>query len=92
MKEVLARAPREHSEVFLKMDIEGHEREVLKGISDFLREDKPTLGIASYHRWDDLIEIPRLIVSSNDAYKLHLKPKVVLLSPPYGFTFNVFAR
>lgn len=92
LKEVLARAPREHSEVFLKMDIEGHEREVLKGISDFLREDKPTLGIASYHRWDDLIEIPRLIVSSNDAYKLHLKPKVVLLSPPYGFTFNVFAR
>ncbi len=92
LKELLAKAPQDYSEAFLKMDIEGYEREVLRGISDFLKENKPTLGIASYHKWDDLIEIPRLIVESNDSYKLYLKPKVVLLSPPYGFTFNVFAK
>ena len=58
----------------LKADIEGAEREVLKASMEFLREYKPTLTLASYHRGDDLIVLPELIMKANDSYKLYLRP------------------
>lgn len=55
----------------IKMDIEGAEREALRGCEATIRHYSPVLMICLYHRWDDLWEIPRLIRSLGD-YKFYL--------------------
>jgi hypothetical protein len=50
------------------MDIEGAEREALKGAADVLRKNRPRLMIAMYHRRDDMDVIPRVIAEANPAY------------------------
>jgi FkbM family methyltransferase len=57
----------------IKMDIEGAERLALTGAMDTIRRDRPRLAICLYHRWDDVIEIPRLILSSGVPYRLGFK-------------------
>lgn len=46
---------------FVKMDIEGAERDALAGASEFIKRVKPYLAISVYHRMDDLIVIPQMI-------------------------------
>jgi methyltransferase, FkbM family len=53
---------------YIKMDIEGAEREALKGASRVLRENKPRLMIEMYHRPDDMEVIPRVISEANPGY------------------------
>jgi FkbM family methyltransferase len=53
---------------YIKMDIEGAEREALKGASRALRENKPHLMIEMYHRPDDMVVIPRVIADANPGY------------------------
>ena len=43
----------EHSTYFIKMDIEGAERDVLQASEDFLRNHRIKLACAAYHRQDD---------------------------------------
>ena len=43
------------------MDIEGAERQALRGALATLRRDRPRLMIDSYHRPDDLAVLPPLI-------------------------------
>jgi len=54
---------------YIKMDIEGAEREALKGAAGTLRRSKPVLMIDSYHRSDDDVVLPRLIHEENPAYR-----------------------
>lgn len=54
---------------YLKMDIEGAEREALKGAAGTLARWKPTLMIDSYHRSDDNVVLPRVIHADNPAYR-----------------------
>ena len=58
---------------FLKMDIEGSEINALLGAKDHILNDKPKLAICTYHRYEHLWEIPRLIHSMNPDYKLYLR-------------------
>ncbi len=53
---------------YIKMDIEGAEREALKGASRVLGENKPRLMIEMYHRRDDMEVIPRVIAGANPGY------------------------
>jgi FkbM family methyltransferase len=53
---------------FIKMDIEGAEREALAGASRTLARYKPTLALDSYHRPDDPQVLPRVIRAANPAY------------------------
>jgi FkbM family methyltransferase len=53
---------------FIKMDIEGAEREALKGANQTLRRWKPVLMIDSYHRPDDDVVLPRVIHDANPSY------------------------
>ena len=55
----------------IKMDIEGAEREALRGCSATIQQWSPVLMICLYHRWDDLWEIPRLIRSLGN-YEFYL--------------------
>jgi hypothetical protein len=55
---------------FIKMDIEGAEREALKGAADTLRRCKPHLMLDMYHRSDDEFVLPRVIAAANPAYRM----------------------
>jgi FkbM family methyltransferase len=57
---------------FLKMDVEGAELNLLRGARGSIERFAPKLGIAAYHKDDDLVRIPAAIVSLNPAYRLYL--------------------
>jgi len=59
---------------FIKMDIEGAEREALAGAAGTLRRFKPTLALDSYHRPDDPVVLPRVIGAANPAYTVVCGP------------------
>ena len=58
---------------FIKMDIEGAELDALKGAVRIIKEQKPKLAISVYHKADDIIEIPKLIMEMRPDYKLYLR-------------------
>jgi FkbM family methyltransferase len=64
---------------FIKSDIEGHERYMLKGAARVLREDAPKLAIRTYHRnnGNDAEYLPKLIKELNPKYKLIERRKTV---------------
>jgi len=58
---------------YIKMDIEGAEREALIGSRNIISKYKPALAICVYHSPEDLWEIPLLIHSINPGYKMYLR-------------------
>jgi FkbM family methyltransferase len=53
---------------YVKMDIEGSEREALKGAHNTIRTFRPRLMLDMYHRPDDPGVLPALIQDANTAY------------------------
>lgn len=58
---------------YVKMDVEGAEKEALLGMHNILKNKKPSLSIAAYHRSEDLNVLIPLIKSINPEYKIHLR-------------------
>lgn len=58
---------------FIKMDIEGSEKEALLGAERVIKRDKPKLAICIYHAPEDLYEIPFLIKSMVPEYRLYIR-------------------
>lgn len=58
---------------YVKMDVEGVEKEALEGAEKLLKVQKPKLSIACYHRTEDLCTLIPLIHSINPDYKIHLR-------------------
>lgn len=58
---------------FIKMDIEGAELNALKGAEKTIKRDKPRLAISIYHKPEDIIEIPKLLLDYNNEYKFYLR-------------------
>jgi FkbM family methyltransferase len=54
---------------FIKMDIEGAEREALAGAQTTLKRFHPRLMIDSYHRPDDMVAIPAALRSAREDYR-----------------------
>ena len=54
----------------IKMDLEGHEMRALKGMKRLIKDKKPDLLIAVYHRTDDFFEIPFFIKDLVPEYRL----------------------
>ena len=59
---------------FIKMDIEGAEREALKGSLETLRAHRPRLMIDSYHRPDDMEVLPGIIRQAHPDYRIACGP------------------
>jgi len=69
LDEVVGKAPL----TYLKMDVEGAEREALTGCKDILANQAPKLFVAAYHHDDDLWQLPELLYCLNPAYNLYLR-------------------
>lgn len=58
---------------FIKMDIEGMERNALEGAKEVIRKFKPKLSICTYHIPDDPIVLPKLIKEIRNDYIIEQK-------------------
>jgi len=58
---------------FLKMDIEGSEKEAIEGAQRLIKKYHPKLAISVYHQKDDFWKIPALILNIRSDYKLYLR-------------------
>lgn len=58
---------------YIKMNIEGSEKEALQGAEKTIREYKPRLAIAGYHRTDDFWKIPLMMKRYREDYKIYLR-------------------
>ena len=58
---------------FIKMDIEGEEAAAIKGAEKTILKYKPKMQIACYHRSEDIIEIPKAVLSLRDDYKIYMR-------------------
>ena len=57
---------------FIKMDIEGSELRALKGGKHKIMADSPNMAICVYHKKEDIIEIPKLLLKMNPNYHFAL--------------------
>ncbi len=55
---------------YIKFDIEGAEREALKGGLETIRNDRPRLMVESYHREDDMTVLPQIIAQAYKDYQM----------------------
>lgn len=67
-KTLIASAPN-----FIKMDIEGAEKEAILGAKETIDRYKPVLAICLYHKPQDLWELPLLIQEIYPNYKMYLR-------------------
>lgn len=58
---------------FIKMDIEGAERQALRGAQQTLRRFKPHMAICTYHLDDDPTVIPSIVRGIEPSYSIHAK-------------------
>ena len=58
---------------FIKMDVEGNEKNALIGAKNTIREYLPKLKIAAYHRSEDIFDLPLLIHNFSEEYQLFLR-------------------
>ncbi|HEY1405881.1 MAG TPA: FkbM family methyltransferase [Spirochaetota bacterium] len=55
---------------FIKIDTEGYEMNVLKGAREIIKKHKPVIAISSYHKPEDITEIPAFLYSLRPDYKM----------------------
>lgn len=58
---------------FIKMDIEGSEKEALLGGKNIILKKKPKLAICAYHKAEDIYELPQIILSIREDYQMILR-------------------
>ena len=61
------------SPTYIKVDIEGMESAMLKGARQTLKERKPKLNLAAYHRTEDFFELVLQLKKINPEYKIYLR-------------------
>ena len=55
---------------FIKMDIEGSERQALEGAAATLRNDRPRMAISAYHLADDPVKLPTVVEAARSGYQV----------------------
>jgi len=54
---------------FIKIDTEGYEKQIIKGAIETIKNFHPVIACSGYHLKDDIIEIPKLLLSIDNKYK-----------------------
>lgn len=63
----------DREDLYIKMDIEGAEIEALRGAERLIRNCKPKLAICIYHKDEDVIRIPELLLEYNADYTFYIR-------------------
>ena len=58
---------------YIKMDVEGAEKQALFGLKEHILRDKPKMFIAAYHYDNDFFALPELIWQLRPDYKIYLR-------------------
>ncbi len=58
---------------YIKMDIEGEELSAINGAEETIKKYKPKMLISCYHKSEDLLEIPKTVLSIRDDYKIYMR-------------------
>jgi FkbM family methyltransferase len=58
---------------YIKMDIEGAEKEAILGAKNIIKDFTPNLAISLYHKSEDLWELPLLIYELNSNYDFYIR-------------------
>lgn len=58
---------------FIKMDIEGAEKEAILGAQKIIKDHSPVLAICLYHKSEDLWELPLLVNEINPNYDMSIR-------------------
>lgn len=58
---------------FIKMDIEGAEYRALLGAEKTIKKYRPRMALSVYHKPQDIIEIPALLLGYDDSYRFALR-------------------
>ncbi|MFI3141311.1 MAG: FkbM family methyltransferase [Clostridia bacterium] len=61
---------------FLKMDIEGAEKNALAGAKSTILHDKPKLYICAYHRNEDFFVLPEFVMNLDLNYKIYFRQHI----------------
>lgn len=72
---------------FIKMDIEGLEMKAIKGASKIIKEQKPRLAICIYHKPDDFVSIPELLLELRPDYQFCIRQYSLLLNETILYAF-----
>jgi len=68
--QIASKTPRPY---YVKYDVEGYEKEALRGTQELIKYQSPSLAISVYHLPGDLWELPEIILDWNPKYKLYLR-------------------
>lgn len=60
----------------INADIEGAELDVLKGMQNIVKEQKPVIAFCVYHKPEDIITIPRFILELDSSYHIYFRKYV----------------
>lgn len=60
----------------INADIEGAELDVLKGMQNVIKKQKPVIAFCVYHKPDDFISIPRFILGLDKSYQIFFRKYV----------------
>ena len=58
---------------YIKLDVEGCEKEALDGAAKTIEKYKPKLIVSLYHRTEDMLELPLQVKKLNSSYRLYLR-------------------
>ena len=58
---------------FIKFDVEGAEAAAIEGGAKTIKEEKPLMNIACYHRSEDIFELPLKVLKLNPGYKVYMR-------------------
>lgn len=58
---------------YIKMDVEGYEKKVLRGARNIIASQHPTLAVSIYHKRADIWEIPKQLLEFNENYHFYMR-------------------
>jgi FkbM family methyltransferase len=58
---------------FIKLDVEGAERDAIRGAQRIIRTNRPVIAMSLYHRFDDIWVLPELLCDYCEDYSFHIR-------------------
>lgn len=74
---------------FIKMDIEGSELAALQGAENTIKKYTPNLAICVYHKCEDILAIPKYIMSLGLNYRYYLRHHTMSVDETVFYAINI---